>query len=223
MGLIKFLAAKINELSGTQKNTLHLCTASRQRQRGQDQLLARRNPLQSHLFTIATQITVALLLCGFFSLPANTAQAAAQMPTVARPAAQMPHFALPAAHGSGVIDSKSYRGQTILINFFATWCPPCRKEIPSLIELQKKYGPQGLAIIGISLDESGSAQVARFAEKMGITYPVLMSDPQTLKAFGEITAIPTSFLFNPQGTLVKRYEGYTDQHTLEKELRKILP
>lgn len=136
---------------------------------------------------------------------------------------RMPQFALPSVHDNVVIDSRSYQGQTLLINFFATWCPPCRKEIPSLVTLQKKYGPRGFAVVGISTDEGGSALVARFAEKMGVNYPVLLGDPQTMKNFGGIIGIPTTFLVNSQGIIVRRYEGYTEQKILEKELDRLLP
>jgi len=165
------------------------------------------------LKVLSAKTAMAVFLFGLFSLLADNGQAAEKMR----------HFALPSAHDNIVIDSKSYQGQTILINFFATWCPPCRKEIPSLAALQKKYGPQGLAVIGISTDEGGSSQVVRFAEKMGINYPVLMSDQQTLNSFGGIFGIPTTFLVNTKGFIVKRFEGYTDQKILEKELNKILP
>lgn len=160
----------------------------------------------------AARLVVALLLFSLFAPSAATLAGEA-----------MPRFALPSAYDNAIIDSQGYRGQTLLINFFATWCPPCRKEIPSLVELQKKYGPRGLAVIGLSTDEGGGAQVVRFAERLGINYPVLISDPQTQAAFGGIFGIPTTFLVDSRGTIVKRYNGYTEQKTLENEILKILP
>ena len=137
-------------------------------------------------------------------------------------ATKMPHFVLPSAEDGANLDSNSYHGQALLVNFFATWCPPCRQEIPSLISIQKEYGSKGLAVIGISTDQGGSSLVAKFAKKMEVNYPVLMSDSATPTAFGGILGIPTSFLINKEGNVVKRYDGYVDHQTLVNDLNTIL-
>jgi peroxiredoxin len=137
-------------------------------------------------------------------------------------ATRMPHFALPSAVDGSTIDSSNYHGQTLLINFFATWCPPCKKEIPSFIDVQKEFGPQGLTIIGISTDDGGSQLVANFIKKMKINYPVVMGDSQTPRNFGGILGIPTSFLVNKKGHVVKRYDGYIDHKTLEQDINSII-
>lgn len=137
-------------------------------------------------------------------------------------ASTMPHFSLPSAEDGSTIDSNSYKGQAMIINFFATWCPPCRKEIPSLISLQNEYGPRGLTVIGMSTDQGGSKLVEKFMKKMQINYPVVMADGQTPRDFGGILGIPTSFLVNRQGLVVKRYDGYVDHQTLVRDLESIL-
>ena len=137
-------------------------------------------------------------------------------------ASQMPHFALPSAEDCSTIDSNSSQGQALILNFFATWCPPCRKEIPSLASIQKEYGPRGVTVIGFSTDQGGSKLVAKFMKKMEINYPVVMADSQTPRSFGGILGIPTTFLVNKQGMVVRRYDGYVDHQTLVRDLESIL-
>lgn len=144
------------------------------------------------------------------------------MAGVSQAATKMPSFSLPSVKDGAMLNSDSYKGQAMLINFFATWCPPCRKEIPSFIELQKEYGAKGFSVIAVSTDQGGAAMVDKFAQKMGINYPVVMGDSQTPKNFGGIIGIPTSFLVNRDGNVVKRYDGYVDHQTLVNDLNAIL-
>lgn len=146
----------------------------------------------------------------------------ALMTGAAQAATKMPNFTLPSVKDGAMVKASAYQGQAMLINFFATWCPPCRKEIPSLIQLQKEYGPKGFTVIGISTDQGGTAMVDKFAKKMEINYPVLLSDSETPSAFGGIIGIPTSFLVNREGNIVKRYDGYVDRQTLVNDLKAIL-
>jgi len=144
------------------------------------------------------------------------------MTGAAQAATKMPNFTLPSVKDGAMVKASAYQGQAMLINFFATWCPPCRKEIPSLIQLQKEYGPKGFTVIGISTDQGGPGMVDKFAKKMEINYPVLMSDSETPSLFGGILGIPTSFLVNREGNVVKRYDGYVDHQTLVNDLKAIL-
>ncbi len=132
---------------------------------------------------------------------------------------KMPEFSLNSAVDGKKVSSTDFKGKTLLITFFATWCPPCRKEIPSLIKLQKKYAAKGFSVIGLSVDEKGPKVVVRLIEKTKINYPVLMSDGRTAKGFGGIAGIPTSFLVNRQGEIVKRYPGYVPFSRLEKDIK----
>lgn len=146
----------------------------------------------------------------------------ALMSLSAQAAAKMPAFALPSAKDGSLVKSSAYGGQVLVVNFFATWCPPCRKEVPSLVRLQKEFGPKGLTVIGLSTDQGGAAEVDKFARKLEINYPVLMSDYATPQAFGGILGIPTTFLVNREGTVVKRYDGYADEQTLLNDIKSIL-
>ncbi|MEW6501853.1 MAG: TlpA disulfide reductase family protein [Thermodesulfobacteriota bacterium] len=142
--------------------------------------------------------------------------------TAAHAATPMPRFALPSVTDGKAIDSNAFKGKALLVNFWATWCPPCRKEIPSLIELQNKYAARGFSVIGLSTDQGGSSLVAKFAQKMNINYPVAIADNDTPRNFGNILGIPTTFLVDREGNVRKRYDGYVDHETLERDLLQIL-
>src|SRR5450631_4366004 len=92
----------------------------------------------------------------------------------------------------------AYRGKVILLNFWATWCGPCRAEIPSLIELQKRYKDR-LQVIGLAVDEEDDSAVQKFAASESINYPVAMTPPEIRVAYGGIMALPTVFVINPEG------------------------
>ena len=135
---------------------------------------------------------------------------------------KMVHFNLPSASENTMVDSKQFKGKVLLVTFFATWCPPCIQEIPSLIELQNSLGPKGFSVIGMSVDEGGVPPVKRLIDRTGINYPVLMADNETAKGFGGVTGIPVTFLVNQQGDLVKKYLGYIEHDVLEDEIKKLL-
>jgi peroxiredoxin len=144
--------------------------------------------------------------------------------TVAGPAAgeSMPDFSLSSAQDGKTVDSGSFKGKVLLITFFTTWCPPCREEIPSLIQLQNDLATSGFSVIGMSMDEKGASVVAKLIEKTSINYPVLMADKKTARDFGGIVGVPTSFLVNREGEVVKRYPGYVPHSLLEKDINSIL-
>jgi peroxiredoxin len=142
--------------------------------------------------------------------------------TVVEADGKMPAFSLQSAVDGKVMNSEELKGKTLLITFFATWCPPCRKEIPSLIKLQNKYTSQGFSVIGLSMDENGPKVVRKLIDKEKINYPVLMSDSKTAKDFGGIAGIPTSFLIDREGNVIKRYPGYVPFSMLDKDIKSIL-
>lgn len=140
----------------------------------------------------------------------------------ARAAVNMPDFALPSAVDGKVVKSGSFRGKVVLVTFFATWCPPCRQEIPTLKKLQEEFGDRGFSVIGLSVDEGGPRVVAKLVEKEAINYPVLMANRATARDFDGIAGIPTSFLVNRKGHVVKRYPGYVPHAVLVKDIESIL-
>src|SRR5438132_9935381 len=104
------------------------------------------------------------------------------------------------------ISPDSLRGKVVIVNFWATWCPPCRAEIPDLVALQEKYGDR-LQIIGVSQDEAGVDVVRRFAADRHVNYPIVMMTPELEKAFPGTAALPTSFVIDRESRIVQRHVG----------------
>lgn len=104
------------------------------------------------------------------------------------------------------LDPAEWHGKVVILNFWATWCGPCRYEIPELMALQKQF-PKSLQVIGLSVDEAPPAQVRQFVDRMGITYPVAIASDQLQNRFGGILALPTSFVLNREGRVVQKHVG----------------
>jgi len=117
-----------------------------------------------------------------------------------------PDFTLQDINGNEVTLS-DFKGKVVVLNFWATWCPPCRKEIPVFIELYKKYKDEGLVIIGISLDREGKRVLIPFVKKFGINYPVLIGTKKVVDAYGGIRGIPTTFIIDKKGKIRKKHIG----------------
>jgi thiol-disulfide isomerase/thioredoxin len=121
------------------------------------------------------------------------------------------------------VSSADFKGKIVVLDFWATWCSPCRAEIPGFIELQKEYGKNGVAIIGASVDGADElAAVKKFAERFGINYPVVLADQETVRAFGGVDVIPTTFIIDRDGRIVSRHMGFTEKAELEKEIKMLL-
>jgi peroxiredoxin len=121
------------------------------------------------------------------------------------------------------ISSADFKGKIIVLDFWATWCAPCRAEIPGFIELQKEFGKDGITIIGASVDGRDEiATVKKFAEKFGVKYPVVLADRETVSAFGGIDVVPTTFIIDREGRIVSRHVGFTEKAELEKEIKLLL-
>lgn len=132
-----------------------------------------------------------------------------------------PNFRLKSSTGK-TIELAKLRGKVVVVNFWATWCAPCRAEIPGFMEVYRSYKSKGLEIIGISLDETGWEVVKPFLEKHKITYPVVVGDRKVVYDYGGIAAIPTTFVVNRDGDVVSGHRGLLPKAQLEKILREVL-
>jgi len=134
-----------------------------------------------------------------------------------REPATIPAFTITDLNGH-TLSSSSLKGKVVLMNFWATWCPPCRAEIPDLIELQKKYGDK-LIVIGISEDEGPVDEVKKFVADQKMTYPVAMSTPELRKIFRGVVALPTTFVLDTDGKLEQKHIGLLNAADTEAETR----
>jgi len=132
-----------------------------------------------------------------------------------------PDWQLPDLEGD-TVSSEDFNGRVVLIDFWATWCPPCRAMVPTLVELHEDYADEGFEVVAISQDRGGSEEVTAFNRKHGVNYTSLMGDGSASEAFGGIRFLPTSFLIGPDGTILERHIGQTDRETLEPGIRKAL-
>jgi peroxiredoxin len=117
-----------------------------------------------------------------------------------------------------------FKGKVVLLNFWATWCGPCKVEIPGFVELYDAYKDKGFAVLGISTDDSPE-QLRTFAKQMKMTYPVLVGSDRTDitdDAYGPMWGIPVSFLIAKDGTICHRYMGLATKEQLERELNVLL-
>ena len=134
----------------------------------------------------------------------------------------MPSFSLPDVVTGDLVDSKIFDGKTLLVTFFATWCPPCMQEVPDLISLQKEYAQKGFSVVALSVDQGGAGVVKKLVEKRSINYPVLLADGATARSFGGVVGIPTTFLINSKGHVVKKYPGYVPHMILENDIKRVM-
>jgi thiol-disulfide isomerase/thioredoxin len=162
-------------------------------------------------------------LAGFIAIGLiclETASALAQEASPPPPTAA-PEWKLTDLNGK-LVKFSDFRGKVLILDFWATWCAPCRVEIPHFVELQKQYGDKGLTVIGVSLDEQGSELVKKFVKRLGVNYPIVMGNEKVVQAYGGIDAIPTTFVIDRQGRIVSRHTGYDDKTVFEKEIQSLL-
>jgi peroxiredoxin len=120
------------------------------------------------------------------------------------------------------VNLSDFRGKVVILNFFATWCPPCRTEIPELVKIFKENKEKGLVVVGISLDTDGPVQlVQRFVRDMKIPYPVLLGNMDLAESY-TISGVPTTFILTREGKTHKRYDGLVPGSHVEKALKEIL-
>ena len=171
--------------------------------------------MRNRLFTALILLVVALAV--FFLVRHHGVPAAAS----AQQGALAPDFRLADLSGQP-LNLSSYRGKVVLLDFWATWCVPCREETPHLVDLQNKYGGQGLQVIGVSMDDE-PGPVRDFYQHYKMNYPVVMGDARTGELYGGVLGLPIAFDIGPDGRITSKHIGSTDIAVLEKEVVNLLP
>jgi len=132
-----------------------------------------------------------------------------------------PNFTLPTLDGKNLSLSE-LRGKAVLVNFWATWCGPCKIETPWLVEMQNQYGSAGLQVVGVAMDDSGKDEIEKFAKDMGVNYPVLLGKEAVGDAYGGVPALPESFFVGRDGKIVDRIIGLKGRDEIEDAVKKAL-
>src|SRR5579871_7005584 len=169
----------------------------------------------------APPLTAALLLlAGLYSAgPSRAADTAPVKPAGDRKPA--PDFALKDADGK-VVHLSDYRGKVVLLDFWATWCGPCKIEIPWFIDFQRKDQQKGLVVLGVSMDDDGWQVVKPFVASMKVNYRVLLGTDQTAQLYGGVDALPTTFLIDRQGKIAAVHVGLADRKDFERGIDELL-
>ncbi len=130
-----------------------------------------------------------------------------------------PPFLLRDINGK-IVSTADWKGKVVILNFWATWCPPCREEIPELVQLQARYKDK-LQIIGASEDDDGPQKVQQFVQRYGMNYPVVMATKELIDNYGGVPALPTSFLIDPQGRIMQKHTGLYEYQVYDREVRAL--
>ncbi|HXA15041.1 MAG TPA: TlpA disulfide reductase family protein [Opitutaceae bacterium] len=120
------------------------------------------------------------------------------------------------------VNFSQFKGKVVVLDFWATWCPPCRSEIPGYVKLQEKYKDQGLVIIGVSLDQEGPAVVKKFMADLHVNYQIVMGDDTVVQALGGVDAIPTTFIIDRDGKIRDKKIGAMETGEYEKVIQHYL-
>jgi len=175
----------------------------------------KRNPLVP---IVVAAIIAVMLFAGIHSARKNRAGGSVSGQLRGKEA---PDFELQSLEGKNVKLS-DFRGKAVLLNFWATWCGPCKIEMPWFVELQKEYGPQGLQIVGVAMDDASKEDIAKFVKEMGVNYPILIGKEDVGNQYGGVNVLPTTFFIDRDGKIVAREFGLQSRSLFVDNIKKSL-
>ena len=132
-----------------------------------------------------------------------------------------PDFALQTLDGQ-TLKLSDLRGKAVVLNFWATWCSPCKAEMPWFVDFQKQYAAQGLQIVGVAMDDSAKEDIVKFAQQMGVNYPVVLGKESLADQYGGVEFLPTTFYIDRSGNIQERVFGIVDRQEAEASVKKAL-
>ena len=133
-----------------------------------------------------------------------------------------PDFSLALVDGKATLKLSDFKGKAVLLNFWATWCEPCKIEMPWFVELQKQYGPRGLQVLGVAMDDTDPKDISEFAHKMGVNYPIAVGKEAVGEQYGGIPYLPSTFYIDRDGKVVDRVYGLVSRSEIEDDIKKAL-
>jgi thiol-disulfide isomerase/thioredoxin len=175
---------------------------------------AGRNPLA---LVVVAVVAAGMLFFGFHMARRPGPEA----PAILSKSTPAPDFTLESLDGKNMRLS-DFHGKAVLLNFWATWCGPCKIEMPWFVDFQKEYGPQGLQIVGVAMDDSSKEDIAKFAKEMGVNYPVLLGKEAVGDEYGGVPALPESFFIGRDGKIVDKILGLKGKAEIEDSIKKAL-
>lgn len=175
----------------------------------------KRNPL---ILVFIAAIVAAMLAAGIHLARTNRAAGRVQGQLVGQVA---PDFQLQSIDGKD-LKLSDFRGKAVLLNFWATWCGPCKIEMPWFVELQKEYGPQGFQVVGVAMDDASTEDISKFVKEMGVNYPVLLGKESVGQNYGGVGVLPTTFFVDRDGKIVAREFGLQSRSVFVDHIKKAL-
>jgi thiol-disulfide isomerase/thioredoxin len=169
---------------------------------------------------IVVAMVVALMLVFGFKLARRSSQSASTG-DVQMKSGIAPDFTLQSLEGK-TVHLSDFRGKPVVLNFWATWCGPCKIEMPWFVDLQKEYGPAGLQFLGVAMDDASTKDIAEFAESMKVNYPILIGKDTVGDAYGGVQFLPETFFIDRDGKVVDKVFGLKGRGEIEDAIKKIL-
>ncbi len=174
----------------------------------------RRDPV---VLIIVAMVVSIMLVFGFRMARRPTHQGLAD----AMKGQPAPEFTLQSLDGK-TVHLSDFRGKGVLLNFWATWCQPCKIEMPWFADLQKQYGPQGLQIVGVAMDDASAEDIGKFARDLGVNYPILIGKEAVGDAYGGVQFLPETFFIGRDGKVVDKVFGLKSKSEIEDNIKKAL-
>jgi thiol-disulfide isomerase/thioredoxin len=173
---------------------------------------------RSPLVLVVVAFVVALML--YFGYH-QARRSGGSLTTRLKQSSPAPDFSLESLDGKTTRLS-DFRGKAVLLNFWATWCGPCKIEMPWFVDFQKQYGTQGLQIVGVAMDDASKEDIGKFAKDMGVNYPILIGKEAVGDQYGGVPALPETFLIARDGKIVDKIIGLRGKSEIEDAIKEAL-
>ena len=172
---------------------------------------------RTSIVVLVLAVTVAsVLIAKFKSSPRTSAAAAASSNEQIAPDFELQSL------DSTTVHLSDFRGKAVLLNFWATWCQPCKIEMPWFEQLQKQYAQEGLQVIGVAMDDAGREDIAKFAKNLGVDYPILLGKESVGDAYGGVQFLPATLYVSRDGRVVGKMFGLKGRDEIEGNIKKAL-